>query len=100
MVMFVWDYYFTLLNEMAIESDTVPVLTSIVHYCNETVQFQWNMLDCVIGEHFLKCRLRSQSSFYYVQGQMIEEDIIVDNEFLNISKWACGKWIIWSLPVT
>lgn len=101
MVIFVWNYYFSLLNEMDIESEAVPILSNIIHYCNQSVQFQWNMFDCVFDEQFFKCPLHGDETIlYYVESQARSAHIIVNNEWFQLEKWDCGKWIIWRLPVT
>ena len=95
MVCYAWYYYFTLLNEMDLESDAVPVLKAIVHYCNKTVQFQWNM-DCNLN-HVLECQFEQRrETISYIQSSI---EATINRNSLRIPIMSCGKWMVWSLPI-
>ena len=96
MVVLVWNYYFTLLNEMDMESDAVPVLTSIIRYCNQSTS-GWNIADCVVGENFLECPLKRDQVYYIQSSYLIEA--VVENGWLRINKMSCGNWMVWQLPI-
>lgn len=96
MVSSVWYYYFTLINEMDLESDAVPVLTSIINYCNQSAS-GWNMHDCVVGDVFLECPLK-QNQIYYIQSSS-STVAVVENGSLRINKMYCGNWMVWQLPI-
>lgn len=97
MIVFIWNYYFSLLNVMDDEINAVVTMVAILHYCNKTIIFQWNLEDCNLQENIMKCIVPSiqQEQSYYIQSNL---DANVTNGFLELEEMSCGKYIIWSLP--
>ena len=97
MVMFIWNYYFSLLNVMDDELNAVVTMVAILHYCNNSIGFQWNVEACGRQEDFIKCTVPEihQEQTYYIQSNL---DANITNGFLQFEEMSCGKYIIWSLP--
>jgi len=93
-VVLVWNYYFSLIIEMDLESEAVPILRSIVHYCNKTIQFKWN-IDCYINNSVVECYLdQRREKMYYIQSNA---KATINGALLEIPKMTCDKFIVWEL---
>jgi|TARA_B110000208_G_scaffold113500_1_gene139663 hypothetical protein len=79
---------------MDLESEAVPILKSIVHYCNQTIQFKWN-IDCNINNSVVECYLNQhREKMYYIQSNV---KTTLRSTLLEIPKMSCDKIIIWEL---
>tara|TARA_B110000858_G_scaffold60480_1_gene70353 strand:+ start:250 stop:498 length:249 start_codon:yes stop_codon:yes gene_type:complete len=79
---------------MDLESEAVPILRSIVHYCNKTIQFKWN-IDCYINNSVVECYLdQRREKMYYIQSNA---KATINGALLEIPKMTCDKFIVWEL---
>lgn len=97
MIVFIWNYYFSLLNLMDDELNAVVTMVAILHYCNGSILYKWNVETCGRQENFIKCTVPAihQEQSYYIQSNL---DANITNGFLQFEEMSCDKYIIWSLP--
>ena len=80
---------------MDLELDAVPILKSIVHTCNQTIQFKWN-IDCYINNSVFGCQLEHRrETRYYIQSNI---KATINRNSLEIPIMSCDKLIVWELP--
>ena len=93
MVILIWNYYFEIMTVMDMALTEVPVMSAILHYCNQTIGYQWN-LDCLIHSQLVVCELGGKKD-YYLQTSVLAN---VTTGLLQLSSDQCGKIIVWALP--
>jgi hypothetical protein len=94
-VCLIWNYYFTLVMEMEMELNAVPILAGVWNYCNQTVRFHWNV-DCIQTENGMDCQtVNTQVDRIYY----INENVSVDpNGSFRLEKNFCSAIMVWALP--
>ena len=98
MIVQIWNYYFSLVNEMDLMLERSPQLTGIVEMCAHNLTFVWNV-SCSVLESKWVCRL--PTSNVYIDYRAVSDNVVVDriNSSIKISPLdACVKVMEWILP--
>ena len=93
MIILIWNYYFEIMTVMDMALTDVPVMSAILHYCNQTIGYQWNLV-CQIHSQLVVCELGGKKD-YYLQTSVLAN---VTTGLLKLSSDQCGKIIVWALP--
>ena len=102
MIVQIWNYYFSLVNEMDLMLERSPQLSGIVEMCAKNLTFEWNM-SCSALESKWMCRLPTSNVYidYRTVSDTVSDNVVVDriNSSIEISPLdACVKVMVWILP--
>ena len=102
MIVQIWNYYFTLMNDMDTMIQDSPKLAAIVEICETKIVYQWN-IDCkkitdaiapAPNHSYWQCATAPNTYIdYRGTGHLLS-----NSTFFKIEHTACLKAMIWSLP--
>jgi len=96
MIVQIWNYYFTLMNDMDTMIQDSPKLSSILEICERKIQYQWN-IECeekIENRIYWQCNTAPNTYIDY-RGT---GNITSNSTFFKIEHTACLKAMIWILP--